>query len=157
MPQIETGWNLSCEQVDCAKQSGNGTVALQSPRLPDWCPAGSLEKQLLHTAGDSSSQELRPCFSVMACFKNITLHKKKRFHNEDPLGRCDVLWNPLLIKADLASKAEHIHPQHAQTLLLLVLKMAQVACDQLLGQPVPVQTCFFLFLEVMMSSDQMEK
>lgn len=63
----------------------------------------------------------------------------------------------LLIKADLASKAEHIHPQHVQTLSLSVLKMAQAACDQLPRQSAPAQTCFFLPLEVTMSSDQMEK
>lgn len=35
--------------------------------------------------------------------------------------------------------------------------MAQAACDQLPGQSAPAQTCFFLSLEVTMSSDQMEK
>lgn len=130
MPQIETGWNLSCcEQVDCAKQSGNGTVALQSPRLPDWCPAGSLGKQLLHTAGDSSSLELRPCFSVVACFKTNTLHKKKRFHNEDPLGRWDVLWNPLFW-------SRQTWPRRPSTSILSTRKPSHSRCWKWLRRPV---------------------
>lgn len=135
-PQTETGWTLSSEQDDCTKQLGNGTAALQSP-------AGSLRKQLLHTAGDSSSQEPMPCLSVMAYFKNVTLHQRKKFHYEDPPQEvwCAMKLT-LLIMADLALKAEHIHPQHAQTLLLSVLKMAQVACHQLPSQS--LLKCFLL-------------
>lgn len=50
----------------------------------------------------------------------------------------------LLIKADLAWKAEHVRPQRAQTLLLLVLKMAQVASHQLPSQPLHKYISFSL-------------
>lgn len=92
-------------------QWGMGTAALRGLRLPGRSAAGSCEKQLLHSAGDSPAQEFRPCLPAMLYFKNIDFHQKQRIHTEDPPQE---VWRSAhsFDWGGLGAKAEHTHPQH---------------------------------------------